>query len=232
MSAYPATGAFLSKHPNLRIELQSTPWREVMQAVADKKVDLGIAELSGAVLDDSLETELVGQHRAYFCCREGHPILREPAVTMKQLLSYPWATTRLPPRQSGALPRDTGRAGSIDPFSGDFVPAVDVGAPCNLGRLVERTDVLALCTLSLVESDLRNGGVVIVPTQGLDFRASYGFIYLKSRPVSPATQAFMAEFRALEQSLAVHEGELAAVFGHAGKQANAQARPFRSESKK
>jgi hypothetical protein len=42
----------------------------------------------------------------------------------------------------------------------------------------------------------------------------------------------MAEFRALEQSLALHEGELAAVFGHAGKQTNAQARPFRSESKK
>ena len=195
------------------------------QAVVDKKADLGIAELSGAVLDDSLQTELVGQHRAHFCSRAGHPILRERAVTMKHLLNYPWATTRLPPRQAAALPPDTGRAGSIDPFSGDFIPAVDVGAPSNLGRLVERTEVLVLCTLSLVESDLQRGRVVIVPTPGLDLRASYGFIYLKSRPLSPATQAFMAEIRAHERSLADHERELEAKFEHAGKQARGQLKP-------
>jgi DNA-binding transcriptional LysR family regulator len=231
MSSYPAAGSLLSKHPNLRITLQSIAWREVTQAVVDKKVDLGIAELSGAVLDDSLQTELVGQHRAHFCCRAGHPILRERAITMKQLLNYPWATTRLPPRQAAALPRDTVRAGSVDSLSGDFIPAVDVGAPSNLGRLVERTDVLVLCTLSLVEPDLRSGGVVIVPTTGLDLRASYGFIYLKSRPVSPATQAFMAEIRAHERSLAVHERELEAKFGRAGKQAHVQLQPGRSRLK-
>jgi DNA-binding transcriptional LysR family regulator len=150
---------------------------------------------------------------------------------MNHLLNYPWATTRLPPRQAAALPRDTGRAGSIDSLSGDFIPAVDVGAPSNLGRLVERTEVLVLCTLSLVEQDLRSGGVVIVPTPGLDLRASYGFIYLKSRPVSPATQAFMAEIRAHERSLAVHERELEAKFGHAGKQAHVQLQPVRSRLK-
>ena len=64
MSAYPAAGALLSRHPNLRISLQATAWREVTQAVLDKKVDLGIAELSGALADDSLQTEVVGQHRA------------------------------------------------------------------------------------------------------------------------------------------------------------------------
>jgi len=191
MSAYPAPGALLSKHPNLRISLQATAWREVTQAVVDQKVDLGIAELSGAVLDDSLQTEMVGQHRAHFCCRAGHPILRSRTITLEHLLQYPWATTRLPPRHAAALPRDTGRAGHIDSFSGDFVPAVDVGAPTNLGRLMVQSEVLLLSTLSLVEQDLETGAVVIVPTPALDFRASYGFRYLKSRPLSPATQAYM-----------------------------------------
>ena len=212
MSAYPAAGVLLSKHPNLRISLQATAWREVTQAVVDKKVDLGIAELSGAVLDDSLQTELVGQHRAFFGCRADHPILRARAITLKRLLQYPWATTRLPPRHAAALPLDTGRAGYIDSFSGDFVPAVDVGAPTNLGRLVVHSDALVLCTLSLVEPELRMGSVVVIPTPRLDFRASYGFMYLKSRPLSPVTQAFMAEIRAHEQSLVKHEAELQAQF--------------------
>ena len=212
MSAYPAAGALLSKHPNLRISFQSTAWREVTQAVVDKKVDLGIAELSGAALDDSLQTEMVGQHRAHFCCRAGHPILRLRTIGLKHLLQYPWATTRLPPRHAAALPRDTGRAGYIDSFSGDFVPAVDVGTPTILGHLAVQSEVLLLCTLTLVEQDLKTGGVVIVPTPGLDFRASYGFIYLKSRPLSPATQAFMTEIRDYERSLSEHEARLEAQF--------------------
>jgi len=219
MSAYPATSALLSKHPNLRLSFDTVAWREVTRAVVDKKVDLGIAELSGAVLDDSLETELVGQHRAHFCCRAGHPILRERVITLKQLLQHPWATTRLPPRHVAAFPRDTGRAGHIDSFSGDFVPAIDVGAPTNLGRLVARSEVLALCTLSLVEQELQSGSVAIVPTPGLDLRASYGFIYLKSRPLSPATVAFMKEIRACEHSLAAHELQLEAQFRPSRKRA-------------
>jgi DNA-binding transcriptional LysR family regulator len=220
MSAYPAAGALLSKHPNLRISFQSTAWREVTQAVVDKKVDLGIAELSGAALDDSLQTELVGQHRAYFCCRAGHPILRMRAIALKDLLQYPWATTRLPPRQAATLPRDIGRAGYIDSFSGDFVPAVDVGTPTILGHLVVQSEVLLLCTLTLVEQDLKTGGVVIVPTPGLDFRASYGFIYLRSRPLSPATEAFMNEIRAQERVLVDHEAKLEAQFRSASRQAS------------
>jgi DNA-binding transcriptional LysR family regulator len=220
MSAYPAAGALMSKHPNLRISFQSTAWREVTQAVVDKKVDLGIAELSGAALDDSLQTEMVGQHRAYFCCRAGHPILRKRAIALKDLLQYPWATTRLPPRHAATLPRDTGRAGYIDSFSGDFVPAIDVGTPTILGHLVVHSEVLLLCTLTLVEQDLKTGSVVIVPTPRLDFRASYGFIYLRSRPLSPATEAFMNEIRAQERALVDHEAKLEAHFRFASKQAS------------
>jgi DNA-binding transcriptional LysR family regulator len=212
MSAYPAAGALLSKHPNLRISFQSTAWREVTQAVVDKKADLGVGELSGAVLDDSLQTEMVGQHRAHFCCHPGHPILRLRPIGLKHLLQYPWATTRLPPRHAAALPRDTGRAGYIDSFSGDFVPAVDVGTPTILGHLVVQSEVILLCTLTLVEQDLKAGRVVIIPTPELDFRASYGFMHLKSRPLSPATQAFMMEVRDYERSLAEHEATLAAQF--------------------
>jgi DNA-binding transcriptional LysR family regulator len=126
LSVYPAAGALLARHPNLRLSLQSFSWREVTQAVLEKKVDLGIAEISGASRDDSLQTELVGEHRAYFMCRTGHPILRNARITLAELVGYPWTTTRLPLRMAETLPLATGRAGAIDKLTGDFVPAVDV----------------------------------------------------------------------------------------------------------
>ena len=221
MSAYPAAGALLSKHPNLRISFQSTAWREVTQAVVDKKVDLGIAELewrgAGRLVADRNGWATPGP---FLLSRGASRSFARARSRSSTCFNIPWATTRLPPRHAAALPRDTGRAGYIDTFSGDFIPAVDVGAPTNLGRLIVRSEVLLLSTLSLVEPDLKTGGVVIVPTPGLDFRASYGFIYLKSRPLSPATQAFMAEIRGYEKSLAEHEIKLEAQFRSAGKHAS------------
>lgn len=208
MSVYPAAGTLLARHPNLKVSLQSANWREVVMAVVDKKVDLGIAELSSALLDDSLQTEVVGQHRAHFLCRAGHPILGERPITLPQLLQYPWATTRLPSRMSLLFTPGTGRAGDIDTLSGDFVPAVEVWAPVHLGRVVAQSDVIALGTLSLVEQELTSGMVVIVPTEGLHLRAAYGFVYLKSRPLLPSARAFMTEIRTHEQLLAKQEARL------------------------
>lgn len=215
LSVYPATGALLARHPNLRISLQSATWREVIQAVVEKKVDLGIAEISGAMHDEALQTDPVGQHRVHFLCRADHPILRQRRIGLAQLLEYPWATTRLPPRMTTAFPPASGRAGFIDTLSGDFVPAVDLWAPINLSLLVARSEVLALGPLSLVEHDLKSGTVVIVPTEGLNLRGGYGFTYLKSRPVSPAARAFMAEIRVQERLLVKNEARLERMHRHA-----------------
>ena len=221
MSVYPAVGALLAKHPNLEISIRSAGWREVVQAVADKKVDLGICELSGASFDDSLQTDLVGQHRLHLLCRAGHPILGERRIALTQLLQYPWAATRIPRRIAARFPPATGRAGHIDVSNGDFVPAVDVWAPSGLGRVVAKSDVLSLSTLSLFEPELTSGSVVIVPTEGLDFRAGYGFVLLKSRPLSPAANACMAEIRAHEKSLARDEARLYGLYQHAQRPARA-----------
>lgn len=220
MSVYPAAGALLARHPNLRLSLQSISWRDVIQAVIEKKADLGIAEVSGASHDDSLQTELVGQHRVHFLCRAGHPILGEPRITLAQLTAYPWATTRLPLRMAGALPLATDRAGAIDALSGDFIPAVDVWSPANMGALIEQSVVIALAPLSMVERQLADGSVVVVPHSGIDLRGRYGFLYLRSRPLSPAAAAYMAEIRAHEKLLARHESLLATRYVRAHPSAN------------
>jgi DNA-binding transcriptional LysR family regulator len=219
LSVYPATGALLASHPNLRISLQSATWREAIQAVVEKKADLAIAEISGAMYDDSLQTALVGRHRVHFLCRAGHPILRQHRITLAQLLEYPWASTRLPPRMASAFPSATGRAGYIDTLSGDFVPAVDLWAPINLSLLIAKSEALALGPLTLVEHELKSGSVVIVPMEGLDLHGGYGFVYLKSRPLSPAARAFMAEVTACEQLLVTNEARLERMHRHTRRQA-------------
>jgi DNA-binding transcriptional LysR family regulator len=217
MSVYPAAGALLGRHPNLRISLRSMSWREVVQAVIDKRVDLGVAEVSATAHAATLQIEPIGQHRVHFLCRAGHPILGDGAVGLPQLLQYPWATTRLPSRMASALPADTGRAGHIDTLTGDFVPAIDVWSPHELAVLIADSDALALGPLSLVEQELDSGVLAVVPTRNLEFRGGYGFIHLKSRPVSPSTRAFMDEIRVHEKLVARQEARLERLFRRSGQ---------------
>ena len=211
-SGYAAAGRLLARAPKIGVSLHVAGWREVTRAVAEREVDLGLAELTGALLDDTLATDAVAEHRGYMACSPDHPLLRQPRVTLPDTLAYPWATVRIPPRLVADLPRPIGAAGRIDPLTGDFVPAVEVDVPMQLSRLVHGTPVLALTPLIAIEHELRAGTLAVVPLAGLPLYTSYGFIRRRQRPETPAMQAFMRELRIEEKASAQHEAALVREF--------------------
>jgi DNA-binding transcriptional LysR family regulator len=208
MSAYAATGNLVAKHPKLHVSLLATNWRDVSRLVAEKKVDLGIAELTDAVLDESLQTEQVGRHRGRFFCRPGHPILAKSRISLPDLLAFPWATTRIPPRLAAAFPRSIGPAGRIDTFNGDFVPAIELDVPMQLARLTHGGDVIAVGAFAMVEHDLDAGTLAVIPTPRINIHSSYGFIHVRNRALPPAVTAFMQEVRDEEARCVQRETEL------------------------
>ena len=213
ISGYRACGMVMRRHPRLQIALHVANWREVTTSVIDKKAELGIAELSDAVLNEELETEVVGQHLGRVFCRRGHPLLRAERITLTDLLAYPWATTRMPPRMAAALPRSPVRAGRIDEFTGDFVPAVELDVPMQLSSLLADTDVLAFGSFSMVERDLEESRIAYLPAPEFEARGSYGFIFRRNRSLSPAARAFMQAVRDVEQGCVEREAELEEKYG-------------------
>lgn len=208
MSGYAAAGRVLAGHPKLQVALHVANWRDVTAAVAEKRTELGIAELSNAAQDERFVTEPVGNHRGRVFCRRGHPLLTAKDVTLPMLLDYPWAGTRIPPRIAATLPPGTCRAGRRDEFTGDFVPAVEIDVPMQLARLVEGNDVIALGAFAMVEAELAAGQLAYLPTPRIDMRASYGCIYLRDRSLSPAAQAYMRALRDEEQACVEREARL------------------------
>ena len=205
IAGYAAVGKLLAAHPKLTVSLHVANWRDATKLVADKQVDVAVAELTDAVLDDTLATDLVSQHLGHYFCRPGHPILKQRRIGLAELLQFPWATTRVPPRVAAAFPRPPGVAGHIDPFNGDFVPAVELDVPMQLPQLIARSDIITTGTLTMVETELAAGTLAVIPTPDLKYRASYGFISLKNRLLSPAAQAFMQAFRDEEKLVAKRE---------------------------
>jgi DNA-binding transcriptional LysR family regulator len=218
ISGYSAGGNLLARHPRLKISLRVTDWRTATRLVLERKVDLGVCDLAGAVTDDAFQTELVGQHIGRFFCRPGHPILARPDIRLGDLLEFPWATTRIPQRVAGTFPQNVGAAGFIDPFSGDFVPAFEIDVPMQMANLSSHSDLVSLSTFQIVANDLNAGALAFIPTPQLDIRAYYGFVYLKDRAISPAMRAFMHEFREEEARCAEREQEFERRYGIASRQ--------------
>ncbi len=208
LSGYVAAARLIANHPKVSIALRVADWRVVTKAVEERTVDLGIAELSNAVLNEALATELVGQHRARIFCRPGHPLLTRARVSLSDLLEFPWANTRVPPRVAGAFPRPPGRAGHIDELTGDFVPAVELDVPMQLAEFAKAGDVLVFATFGMVERELEAGTLAVVRAPAREIRASYGFIYRKGRSLSPGTRAYMQFVRDQESVILEREARL------------------------
>jgi len=219
ISGYPAAGRLLRSHPKLSVDLRVPHYREGVRAVLEREVDLGFTELAEASTNDALATELVGQHIARFFCRPDHPILaiaRRRRIDWPDMLAFPWATTRLPARVGALFRGSNGRAGKIDPASGDFLPAVQLEVPMQVASFAYGTDALILAGYALVEPELHARALVPVPMEDNPIRAGYGFLWLRHRSRSPATLAYMDAVREEEREFAKREARLAARYGRCG----------------
>lgn len=221
-SGFPSAARLLAKHPTIRIAVRVASWREVASLVTAQSVDLGIAELGSLSGVEQFATELIGQHRGHFFCRPGHPLLGRGSLNLEALLEFPWVAPRLPYRIAAGLPPALGAAGTIDPFSGDFVPSIEIDVPLQVAGFIKSSDALAPATLTTMERELRSGEVVVLPTTGLPLVTNYGFIYLKSRSLPPAALAYMQEVRAMEENIVKQEANLAAKFLSTANRASAK----------
>jgi DNA-binding transcriptional LysR family regulator len=212
MSGYSAAARLARERPRLGMSLHVTNWRDVTATVTERRVDLGIAELTDAVLHEALNTEVIGRHLAYPFCRPDHPILGLKRVTLRDLLRFPWVHTRIPPRVAAAFPRPPGPAGRIDEKTKDFVPAIEIDVPMQLATFARNSDAMVFGALGLVERELEAGTLAIVRMSSLDFRGSYGFIHLKDRSLSPAARAFMQVVREEEAICVQREARLAKTY--------------------
>ena len=204
ISGYPALARMQALHPKINVMVHVAGWRDVAKQVASGAVDIGIADLRNLQDDARFATELIGQHRARFFCRQEHPILLRKPVSMSHFFDFPWIASRLPYQMAASLPRPLGAAGTIDLSNGDFVPAIEIDVPMQLAGLLAKSDAITIGTLTMMEPDLRCGQVAMLPDV-MPIKAGYGFIYLKNRSLPPAVLAFMKVVRVVEADIVERE---------------------------
>lgn len=205
--------ALASAHPALAGKLRQGSWQEVSTQVLDRRADLGLAEISAAACDGRLQTEPLGQHRLFFYCRAGHPLLGMRELALEPVFGFPWVSTRLPGRMVEAVAGRRGAAGEVDPATGTWVPAWEVEMPATAKVIVAAGDGIGAAMLTQIEREVQEGTLAVLPYQPEWLRLDYGFVYLRERTLSPAARAFMDECRRAEAALAAREAALIERYG-------------------
>jgi DNA-binding transcriptional LysR family regulator len=207
LSGHQAIAKLVAIHPTLQCRVRVEGFRVVAEEVAFGDCDLGIAEISVAEELD-LKVEMLATWPLFFVCRPGHQLLSGTSRTLSDLLAYPWAAIRVGKRLAEWLPESLAKAGRWDPVTGDFLPAFVTDVVSDFSVLARESDVIVATALSLVEEELAQGTLAVVPFSEPWLRFNYGFISRPGRTLSRVTEHFMAIVREIETEVEQREAEL------------------------
>lgn len=201
-------GRLLRKHPRLAFRLSDVNWIDIPAQLLARESDLAVAELSVSMQDERLSCVAIGDDQMHFACRRVHPLAGRGRLALADVIEFPLVGCRSPGRLGALLGADS-RAGSIDGSTGHFIPAVEVETLSAAKMVAVASDAVMAATLTQLEPELKTGQLLLLPVANNPLRLHYGFIYLRSRTLSPAAHKFIGEFRTIKKVSDRRERQLA-----------------------
>lgn len=200
ISVGPSIGRLVSRHPRVKVCCVTRDPRSIQRDVVAERLDVGIAAIPDAERDSRLEVTPVTPQRLFLAVRPDHPLLAMPRTpTFAEAMQYPLVTTLLPGAYSwavghgGRFPADP--AGSYP----DASPPIQVDSLA-LGRQIAGASTAVFAgTAAMLADDVAMGRLVALGTDAPVLRTAHSILQLRGRTPSPATQAFVDIFLAVER---------------------------------
>ncbi|WP_380181835.1 LysR family transcriptional regulator [Kalamiella sp. sgz302252] len=92
-----ALGEFHRAAPLARVRFQIDNWQALYQALASGHYPFIVADSWQAELDPQLRVQPLTPQRCFFICHADHPLAQQGAVSIHDMLRYPFASPCLPP---------------------------------------------------------------------------------------------------------------------------------------
>lgn len=210
MTLSPVLQRLIAELPGLELNIEITDWTQARALLDSGRGQLMFGEIGPTA---GFESRVINRQPLYVTVRPGHPLTQKPAPGEKDVLAYPWISSRIPPRATAPF-LQAGAKGRLDEKTGWFTPAVvstSLTASLNLCRA---TDCVAILPLSVAYPNLVAGEVALVPFRAPWLRLNYGLAWRTGVPLSRAAQRFIELAEEEEAILQKRELELAGQFGY------------------
>ncbi|VWX48832.1 LysR family transcriptional regulator [Novosphingobium sp. 9U] len=181
--------------PHLHAEILKGSSQEVLEMVAQERVDLGIVLDNLLPVDGTFDITLLAAFPLSVIVRAGHPLTERLDFNLKDLAAFPLIRSNTPFAREGA---------SV------MVGLTVLGAPTLtvedydvLGDIVAASDAIWITAPLAVQRSLDNGELVALPISWLpeDRRATIVAVHLKARTLSPIVTSLLRDMVALGRRL-------------------------------
>ena len=208
-----ALSAVMKDQPDLQINMEVADWSRGIQLLEQEICELAVIELSAKSDTLELHRELLNDRQVFPVVRDGHPLARTEQPSLEEVLSWPWACSRIPERAAQQLSPGPLAAGDFDAATGYFVPKIISSSLSTSLRLVMESDIVGIAPLTAAEHWLAEGRLRLVRLNLPWMRLNYGFVRDTGKAPSAVVQAFMERIRAAEEQEKIRDEALRARYG-------------------
>ena len=176
---------FQNREPNVGVTQAYANMPEILIALENDQIDVGVAPLGDAEIDKRYEfTSILVAHNV-IACRSRHPLLAYPKIGFTDLVQYPWVA---PLPGSPLLPdlhtilTHIGASELDIRYSG--------GSLMSVINYMSQTDALAILPYSVVFAERGNGQITVLPLDIPQPSRSLGVVRRSDGFRSPSAERF------------------------------------------
>lgn len=209
-----ALSRLMSAHPRLQLSMEVTDWTRSAELLEQGISDLAVTELTASSQSIQLASELLCDRELLLMVRPSHPLAGSHEPDLGDILGYPWACSRVPPRVASLFGTAPVAAGDVEPDTGVFVPKIVASSLATALKLLRENDIVGVAPISIALPYLQRGELLRLRFPAPWLRLNYGFLWDTQRPLSPVARAFMQYVREAEDRIARREDAVRAeLFG-------------------
>lgn len=187
-----AAAALGSHSGRLLCQLKVADFRQITDDLLSGKIDIGLCDLTVARQDVRIRCYPVTKIQLFGYCRPGHPLLSRPAGKLRSadVFLFPLVATNVPSRIKGPRAEPIHR---IDPLTQEVLPALNSVAPTTAIRLLENSDAIGFAPLSMIERELDEQKVALLPLRDPQLYVDVGHIVNTDKKPDATMLRFMEE---------------------------------------
>lgn len=181
-----AVQRFHERYPKCQVKVTIQNSQQVIQSVIKNEQDLGVVE--DHIGSDQLNEVPFMRDQMYFLCGKNHPLAGKEKVTLEEVCSYPLFL-----REKGSASREiTEGLLKTNQLKGNILwESVSNQA---LIRAVEHNEGITILSEKLVENEIKEGSLVVLPLYPEAFTRSFSLIYHKKKYITEAMRGMMGLF--------------------------------------
>lgn len=188
----------VQKHPRLSFQVvQGDPARLRLAELTERRIDLALCAITGAVSADDVDTEILFDERRFIVAGAGSRWARRRGIKLLDLADEPWA---IPTHESPAriILEDMYRANGLQP---PRISVVSFSLPLHIA-LLSSGRFLSVLPGSMLRYCAKQMSLKILPIELPDGPAPVGIMTLKNRTMSPIARTFVEQARIVAKPLA------------------------------